>query len=282
MGNLGTVFLTGSILFLVGSGLLTLVYLYYIRRGQSLIEKHATCDTSRWTATRWMYPTFILSLFLAGILYMSMYLGQGFAVKPNSLVVMWERWLILAVVGFLFSRCFTHIMTIHSDDEQSFALVFLYTLAYTVLFPAVLSQSLETRLMWTIVSIVSFALSLLFYVFPDNKFGCAYHTPSRMQYHKPFFVFILFYYVYNVVIYFISTSNEYAVVLDLLGEATAYLVGDTLFLLGFTVIIVVSTFVNLKDSIRLVNRETGKVTFAASLKSGGGGGDELLRALAQK
>jgi len=266
MGNIETVFLTGGILFLVGAGLLVVAYLYYIGRGQALIDKYAACDCTRWTATRWMYPTFILSLFLAGILYLSMYLQQGYSSRDTapSLTMMWERWLILALVGFLFSRCLTYIMTINSDDEQSFTLVFLYTLAYLTLFPATISQLFETRLLWTIVSIVSFLTALLFYVFPNNKFACLYHTPSRMQYHKPFICFILFYYVYNIIIYFISNSNEYTSNgLNFLAEATAYLVGDVLFLLGFALIILVCTFVNLKDTLRLVNKETQKISFAS-------------------
>lgn len=262
--NIGTVFLIGAILFFVGTGVLVFAYVYYVWRGYALIAKYS-CDCTRWTQTRWLYPTFIVSLFLMGVLYISMYLGQGFSSKPNNLLVMWERWLILAIVAFLFSRALTYIMTINSKDEQSFALVLAYTLAYATLLPAVLSQAFQTRLLWTIVSIIFFLAAILFYIFPDNKFNAAYHIPARFHYYKLFFAFLILYFLYNIVVYLLSASNEYTTVLNFYAEVVAYLVGDAIFLLGFALIVTIATFVNLKDTIRVVNKHTGTVLYAATL-----------------
>lgn len=265
MDNVPVVFLTGTILFFVGTLGLIIAYAYYIWRGQCILSKHA-CDCVRWTQTRWIYPTFIISLFLMGVLYLSMYLGQGFSSKPNNLLVMWERWLILAIIGYLYSRALTYILTLSTvdDDEQSFLLVFLYTLAYASLLPAVLSQAYQTRLLWTIVSIVTFSGAIAFYFFPNNKAACVYHIPARFQHYKAFLAFLILYYLCNIVIYFLSASNEYTQVLSFFGETLAYLIIDAIFIFGFALLITIVTFINLKDTIRIVNKQTGLVTYEAS------------------
>jgi hypothetical protein len=255
MTETSTIFLIGFFIFLVSGVVLFIAYLYYIWRGKQMIrctrcsvEERETLHVG-WTPTRWIYPVLFLSLLLMALLYMSMFLSQGVSVKPNMLLVMWERWLILGLVALLYSVCLTYIMTIRSFDDQSFFLVFLYTLAHFFMLGAVLSQTLETRLLWLISSVVAFALAVLFYFYPINKFLACYHLPTCFQYYRWFFASLVLSYLYYVVIYFLAASNEFTAVLDFHGEVIAYLLGDILFAVVFPLIVVVTTFLNLRDTL---------------------------------
>lgn len=270
MGNASTVFLTGAVLFFAGAVLLSLAYAYYISHGNALIEQRACTDHSRWLVTRWIYPTFIISLLLMALLYVAMYFEQGFSGKPDNLLVMWERCLVLALVAFLVSRCLTYVMTLNSDDEQSFTLVLLYTLSYVALYAATVAQTLPVRVVYISASIVFFVASIVFYFFPNNKYSDThFHVPSRrLSYHKPFLLFIVFYFVANVVVHFASLSNEYFVnALSFDDEALAYLVVDALFMLGYPLLLVYYVFANLSDTIRYTRKKDGKVSFGAKNRS---------------
>ncbi len=265
--NTSTVFLVGLIVFFASSFGVLLTYFYYIIRGRKLQAKYK-CNEEvciRWNLTRWIYPIVFISLALIAILYLSMYLGQGISIKPNLLRVMWERWAILAIVAFLYSVCLTCIMTARANDEQSFFLVFLYVIAYSALIAAVLSQAYQTRLMWATLSMVAFVLAILFYVYPNNRFDSRYHTVSNFSYHYAFIVALILHYITNIVIYFLAASNEYTNVLNFHGESIAYLVGDILFVVLFAVVLIIATFVNLKDTLKVVNPKTGQTIYASKL-----------------
>lgn len=279
MVDTNTLFLIGLVLFFVGGAALFLVYFYYIYRGRGIIANYRRCESDtwciQWTATRWLYPLLFIGLLLMGVLYLSMFLGQGIALRPNLLMVMWERWVILTIVAFLYSVALNYALTgvpkkrlSAQLDEQAFFMVFLYTFAYAALIGAVLSQAFQTRLMWTIVSIVAFVLAILFYIYPSNKFNCAYHIASRFSYYKLFFVFLVLAYVYNLIIYFLAASNEYSDVLDFHQEVIAYLVGDTVFMLLFALVVLAATFLNLNDTLQVTHRATGTIIYAAPNKKG--------------
>ena len=136
MVDTNTLFLIGLVLFFVGGAALFLVYFYYIYRGRGIIANYRRCESDtwciQWTATRWLYPLLFIGLLLMGVLYLSMFLGQGIALRPNLLMVMWERWVILTIVAFLYSVALNYALTgvpkkrlSAQLDEQAFFMVFL-------------------------------------------------------------------------------------------------------------------------------------------------------------
>jgi hypothetical protein len=263
MADTATIFLVGFFVFLAGGVFLFGTYIFYILRSQAKLANLKCADAFSvcLTTTRWLYPVFFTSLFLLAALYMSMYLNQGISARPNLLLVMWERWVILGVIGFLYAVCLNYYMTILSHDEQSFFMVIFYTLSYWSLLGAALSQTTQTRVLWLVVSIVAAILAILFYVYPDNKFACHHHITTRFAYYKFFFAVILIAYAYYILIFILAASNELTSAISFQGEAIAYLVGDALFVLLFALVLAIATFVDMKDTLRVKNPVTGRVTY---------------------
>lgn len=282
--------LAGFCIFLISFGLLGAAFVYWAVRARRL----ASCSTKTgnysvtWANTLWIYLTFLSALLLLAFLYMAQYLDQGFAIKPSLLIVIWLRWVLLAVSGGFIMGTLIYVVTPHQFSGQSFFGIFYYIVAILFLLGATLSQSQGTRLLWYCASIIAAVASLFLVFFPLNKMGSgdlaearAYARESQNSSDKKLrraaAVTVIAYtyryillaqlviaYLAYVIIWALNDANELSSAIGLNSALTAYLVFDCLAILPFALYLVVLSFANLTRSVILEDKESGHLTFLSA------------------
>ena len=193
---------------------------------------------------------------------------------------------------------------------QSFFIVLYYFLAYLAIAAATLVAATSGKIVLMVFSVVLFALSLILFLVPFNKCDGSGHNPQHPHdyvfftgndtrrfgnaptatphltveergavittYRVMFVLFVIFAYAINVVIWLLSYSNGVTTVLGFQGEVIAYLVGDILFPVVFTLALLFMTLVYDMKTIAIHDKQ-GHTSYAAPPSSALGQQQQQLK-----
>lgn len=263
-----------------------LVFFYFVWKSR---EAAKSFDKSiyevKWAASGWIYFVSIVACLSFGHLYLLQYYDQGFALKPNFLVVIWLRWIYVGFIGALYMGILNYIMTRKPHGGQSFFSTLLYIVSIGALLAATLSQSEITRIIWIITSIVWFFFSVFLLCWPESKlWGRDYNEvkqiifsvesiwkvmtdslPSKHReasikiwtliYRIILVIQIVLAYVGYLINWFLSDSNEFTTVGTLDTTILVFLILDLIFIVPFTLLLVYLTFKNVTKKVTARNYE---------------------------
>ena len=316
VGTVQATFIAGAVIFGVGALITAAIFIYFLWKGYSSSALSKSADNVRsvhWLNSIWVYPCLCTSMLLLTLLYATSATGYGLLVKPNLTIVHWLRWLILAMLGFVFYGCLALILTeedVSYNKEkrpflrmQSFFGIFYYIAAYLCIEFASISPTVPSHITWMVCSIIAFIISILLFFFPYNKIsvivpehphdyalftgndhgngngrsspndqsgvdGVKYsHYSAKLReniiytYRGIFLAMIIISYVYYVIIWFLSNSNDIATAINFRVEMASYLVGDILYIGVFTVVFIVLTFYYRMKIIAIRDTVSGVTSF---------------------
>lgn len=276
-----TVFIVGFGFFTASFILLAWVFIYYVYSGYRKIHQYSPEEWEiKWNKSLWFYLSFLVIIMLFMILYMAQYLGQGFAPRPNMMIVAYLRWVIITITGGIMIGSLAYVMFRKPHGGQSFFTVLLYIMAIVFLLPASLSQSGGTRLLWIICSMASFAGTMILFFFPVNKVtGRDYNAMKesilddnvcdnssnnddkvvkiwQFNYKLLYMIHIIIIYIAYLLIWFLSDINEFTTAITFEASMIAYLCFDLLSVLPFVLILGIMTFRHRMRKLELTKRGT--------------------------
>lgn len=276
-----TVFIVGFAFFLTTSVLLAGVFAYYVISGYRKMRDYNKDEwIIKWHKSMWIYLSFLTITFLFTILYMAQYLGQGFAQKPNMMLIAYLRWVFIAITSGLVIGNLAYVMFSKPHGGQSFFTVFFYVFAMILFVPASLSQDGNQRILWITCSILSFIMTVLLLFFPVNKItgkdykaaqstlfndSCSDDTLIKswsFNYKLLYLIHIIIIYVIYLVIWFLSDVNEFVTVINFENSMISYLVFDLVSVLPFIIILAILTFTNRSYKLTLMDRVTKNIKYA--------------------
>lgn len=297
MEEIRNIFIGGAVLFGVSAIVVGCIFAYFIAKNYTHVNgndnnlKHV-----HWLNSIWIYMVLFTSFLLFTALYSMSATQMGFTVKPNMHVAYWSRWLFLAVIGLIYNGCLAFIMT---DDDatwnknnrlymrvQSFFIVLYYVAAILFIYFATGAPNNDSHIVCMVASIVTFIISVLLYFFPYNKMSLNSEDPTDyvlfagnrnkkrpvnselryntiMTYRGMFLGFIILSYVVNVIIWFLSTSNDISDVIDFKGQIIAYLVSDIVFIVLFAIALIVLTFYFKMKTVSIKGENGGHTQYKA-------------------
>lgn len=252
-----------------------LLFAYYVWRGKQVIVQLKDDREQyeiHWLKPQWIYLIQFITYFTFWALYMAMYQLQGFAIRP-PFVIMWARWIALFIVALLYSYGLNFILTtVHRHaDPQSYAMIFFYVWAYLGILLAEFSTSSGGRLLWIMVGIISFIVSLGAFILPVNKLtdpsvALKPNDSYANSYKYWYLAFMILAYVLYIFIWFFSDSSQFTDGLDFDQQIIAYFFIDLLLSLGPGVVVAIVTFMNEAPSIAIRNTETDQIEYATNVK----------------
>lgn len=227
----------------------------------------ATDNFSLWG----FFTLFTLSLIYL-YLYASLYEEQGLQPKPMGVIVVYSRWIVLAITTGISIFYINYQIDIW-EYNKSFKIQGLYSVFFGVfsmifIVFATLTLSTSSKIFSMVSSMISALIALLLIVFPKNIFfdtqWIAYKYnkyPDRLSIFKSipqfsvarivFIIAYFLYYILNIMTWFFSESNEISesTTLDFTGEAITYLVFDLALIYFFTII---SLILSIKNKPKIV------------------------------
>jgi hypothetical protein len=213
------------------------------------------------------------------ILYVAQYLGQGFATRPNMMIVAYLCWVIITLTSGIMIGSLAYVIFRKPHGGQSFFTVLLYIMAIIHNLPASLSQSEGTRLLWIICSMASFVATVILFFFPINKVtGRDYDATKEIiledeaclgnddkvvemwqfNYKLLYMIHIIIIYIAYLLIWFLSDVNEFTTVIGFEPSMIASLCFDLLSVLPFMLILGIMTFRHCMRKLDLTERSTGQ------------------------
>jgi hypothetical protein len=290
MNELNNILIAGfSIFYIVGAVAIAALCYFVVSSYEAVREFPPEKFKVTWSKSLWLYFVSIFSFLAFGTLYLLQYYGQGFSIKPNLLVVVWMRWVWVLISGGLFLAVLNYVMRSGKNQgtAQAFFSVCFYLLSIGGLLTATLSQSEPLRVIWIVVSIVSFMISILLTCWPDSiLWGENYQDVKQIMfsqcsmyeilmkslprkhreasillwefiYRFVILIQICVAYVGYIIIWFLSDSNEFTDVATLNTTMLVYLLMDLLFLVPFTTLFIGLTFANLTKKLTATDKVTG-------------------------
>jgi hypothetical protein len=277
MISIQAIYISGFFIFLVASIIFLLIYLWKIWKKEEWIgkkidknyksygrgimfnaipsekeEKSTRGSISfnvfmeRWNRFRWIYFTMFAITFLLTLLYASLWTGQGLSIKPNSLIIIWSRWVIYLLISILVTIAYSFFVAKIRYTTQSFFIIFFGFMTILFLLFATLSQKIEPTVLWMIATLVSAFLTTFLSISPRNTLLSRTSSPSsstseqsiRKRKNKKFsrkrilfFLLIIIGFWLNFIIWLLAASNEVTSVILFDGENLAYLLIDIILVL---------------------------------------------------
>jgi hypothetical protein len=294
MDQLTDTLIAGFSVFFIFSAitLLTCAYFVYSTRRAARAFPPEIYDI-KWAKSFWIYLSFILATLAFGQLYLLQYFGQGFAIKPNLLVVVWLRWIYVGLIGGIFIGLLNYVMIKKPHGAQSFFSVLFYLLSIGSLYGASLSQSDALRIIWIVSSLICFVIAIFLICWPESRlWGEDYEavkqiifsqesvwcvmTKSLPREHRESsikvwaFIYrlillwqIILTYIGYLINWFLSDSNEFTDIAPLDTSLLVYLILDFFFILPFLVLLISLTFLNVTKKVTAKNKRTGHKHFAS-------------------
>jgi len=284
--NLEIIYLVGTSLFTIAAVLMLIAYVWKIYRieqflfislrrkrirrggitgedgggtGKMKLEKLKL----RWQRFFWVFMCLFVGIIFMIMLYASLFFGQGKLVKITGAIVIWSRWIFLAA-GALFLTSCAGIVADLTLRQTYFATVF-GVLTMIFLFVATLSQTLSTRSIWVVGSLVTAFFTTFFLLFPINGvYRIKIYTPAEernldggskmrrrirriMGRKRTIFIVVLAAaYFFNILIWVLSKSNEFVPIFGDLLENIGYLILDIFLVCPFVFGILNSLFYSVK------------------------------------
>lgn len=220
--------------------------------------------------TIWGYFTLSTASLIFAFLYAALWQGIGITQKPSTAMVQYGRWIALAIVAGLFifySSYKIYIINTHSSIHQSsFKIQSLFSIFYGIfsmlfLTFATLAQTLASRILLIVASILSVVIFIILLFIPTNTFfeinyvvnkkfhripkGSNFKSGTPIDINRTVFILVtLAYYIINIIIWFISESNEFLTSngLNFDNESIAYLVLDFLYICFLTIYTSITAF----------------------------------------
>lgn len=251
----------------------------------------------------WLYWGAIAISFGACWLYVDQYFNQGFAVKPDMTIIVWQRWLFYAVLFLVTTHTLANVMSHQNDqpyrhemvggDSQAWFCNLFALVSAVALYKATVAQSLEASAVSAGVSVILFALAVMTLFFPrDMIWGDDYMAvrdiifsqrsiwdvllrslPAEQRQNSIVvwsfvYRFVLFLqwalsYGAMVIVWFLADGNYFSTELDLRQTMIAFLVCDAVFVAPFQLLLMFLTFKNVVKKVTIEDRQTGHVYFAA-------------------
>lgn len=280
MDSIHTTCIIGFALFCAVFVALLAAWIYYGVTGRQLALQYRGVEYKvKWAKAQWLYLVFLFAVGFYAVMYMMQYLDQGFTEKPSGLVVIWVRWIFVGIVGLLAFGTLTHVMTAKPHGPQSLVATMCYGLALFALLAGSLSLSQGQRLLWVVVSVLSFLASWALLLFPQNKIWDAQYyrvrdvafsercsTPSSdtqvlvwaYSYRIIMLASLTVSYVAYLLIWTLNDANELTSVISLYNAMIAYLFFDLLSLAPFALMFTVLTFRRLTYKLDVTERQSGK------------------------
>lgn len=284
MLSIDELFISGFSIFIFFALLICASYIYYISHGHKIIKKMIKKEKEKgnehytiyWLKSQWIFITLFTVCFHFTSLYLSMYFHQGIITRLDDAKIMFERWFVLALVGFLYSICISKLMnhtlasSVLSFDAQSFFMTYYHIFAFIYFLLASLSQTKNTRLLWLSYSIISFVISIVLYFFPGDMNKMQYEKESdrgisvtehetkglhKMKYNLLFLVIISVSYVAYFMVWVLSESNKISTLITFEYEVFFYLIVDLFITIVFSLVIIVTTFMNKNKTIELHRKD---------------------------
>lgn len=280
MDSIHTTCIVGFALFCAVFVLLLGAWIYYGVTGRQLVLQYRGAEYKvKWAKAQWLYLVFLFACGFYAIMYMMQFLDQGFTVKPSLLTVIWVRWIFVGIVALLAFGTLTHVMSAKPHGPQSLVATMCYGLAIFALLAGSLSLSQGQRLLWVIVSVLSFLASWALLLFPQNKIWDAQYyrvrdvafsercpAPSSdaqvllwaYSYRMLLLGSLTVSYVAYLLIWTLNDANELTGVISLDQAMIAYLVFDLVSLAPFALMFSVLTFRRLTHKLDVTERQSGK------------------------
>lgn len=284
MGDINTTFIIGFAIFLGGSVLTILTYIYYIIRARVIVKKIKNKENYEihYLRTKGILAIIFNTFLLFSILYISQYLGQGLSVALNpGHIILWERWVIVTLIMIPILLFFTTIMKPNSYDSSAFYVIYYGFMAFFSLFFVVISQYGSTKRLWIISSVIFFVLAMLNYLFPgsddtrENNFG--FHSKDNKDkvkavprnqytfYNMWGTAFLFIAYLCYIIIISISESNGLSDALNFEQEVITYLVADLVLYGFFAIMMFGSIYSGWNKTVEIVDKRTNEVTFQSNV-----------------
>jgi len=183
MTSISTTFIIGFSIFIVCTACTGIAFFYFLFKGKYLkntLYNDRKLYEIKWIRSIWIYFSLFTSFLLFSLLYMDNYLGEGLALTPIPTIILWERWLIIALIIFIFTFTAYEMYRRHSDI-QSFYIILYMVISILLLYRATLSIINGSKILWIISSIIFALGSLIFYFIPENKIKNPYtdHTTTN-------------------------------------------------------------------------------------------------------
>lgn len=212
------------------------------------------------------FTLFTLSLIFT-YLYASLYVDQGMQLKPFGIIVIFSRWICLAIISGI-AIFYIHFQVDLWEHNRTFQAQGLYAIFFGVfsmifIIFATLTLSTSSKIFSMVSSLIAAIITVLLLIVPKNIFfESRFFYTSHRDYHpehsifKPIhyyglarMIFIIsygLYYIANVIIWFFSESNEITSIgnLDLTNETLTYLIFDIAIIYLFTIISLILAFYN--------------------------------------
>jgi hypothetical protein len=241
---------------------------YELLRKKDLYDVHyiATDNFSLWG----IFTLVTISLIYL-YLYASLYENQGMQPKPSLVIVIYSRWIVLAITVAISIFYINYQIDIW-EYNKSFKIQGLYSIFYGVfamifIVFATLTIPTSSKIFSMVASMISAFVSVVLIFFPKNIFfdtqWISYKYikyPDKLSIFKSipqytltrmiFIIAYVLYYILNIITWFLSESNEICDILDLTGESITYLVFDVLLIYFFTII---SLILSIKNKPKIVN-----------------------------
>jgi len=302
--NLAPILQAGIGLFAGTTVISVAAFIYFIYATADVALSWSRYEYSiKMTRSTWLYWGAIAISFGACWLYIDQYFNQGFAVKPDMTIIVWQRWLFLSILFFLTTYTLGNVMSHQNDhpskhemvggDSQAFYCNLFAFFSCIALYKATVSQSLEPSAVSAGVSVILFLMAVATLFFPrDMLWGDDYRRVRDIAYsEEPIwrvtmnstldkhhenaiviwsFVYraVLFLqwvlsYVAMLIVWFLADGQFFTDTLDLKNTMLAFLVCDAVFIVPFQLLLIVLTFKNVVGKVTVEDRTTGTVHFAS-------------------
>ena len=213
----------------------------------------------------------LVTYLLLAALYLCQYYGQGLSLA-TGFFILWERWLVLAVVALLYGYLLSYTLTQESASPQSFFFIVFYTLVYLGIFAATVFVSQRAKVVAIGTTIVLFMLTFICFIFPvnrltDRRADFPPYGENRINSLRVvlFFVILLVLAVY-LIVWALSASNGFTTQIGLQGEVIAYLVLDALLTMPLTLLVFIFTLSGQLMQVKITDTATNTVEYKAPYK----------------
>jgi hypothetical protein len=181
----------------------------------------------------------------------------------------------------------------HQDDPQAHNAIWAAFFSALFVFGAAVSQARETQIIWVTFSLGLFVLAVLSLFFPEDKIWGRHYIAVRdivfserstwqvlmhslPEQHRQSSI-VVWSFIYRVallvqwvisylgliIIWCLADGNNLTTVLDLRQTVIAFLVFDVIFVVPFSLLLILLTFKNVVKKVTITNKETGQVSFAS-------------------
>jgi hypothetical protein len=301
--ELAPILQAGIGLFAGSTALIAVAFVYFVWATSEVAKRWDPREYDiKLSRSTWLY----LGAFTISVgalwLYLDQYFSQGFAVKPDETIIIWERWLFYAVLYLVTTYVLANQMSHQNDEPRKHEkaggdaqawFCSLYALVSAVaLYKATIAQSRESSALSASISLVLFVLAVAMLFFPrDMIWGEDYMavrdiifsesstwrvlTRSLPKKHREnsivvwafVYRFVLFVqwvlaYAAMLVVWFLADGQFFSTALNLRDTCIAFLVCDAVFVVPFQLLLVYLTFKNVVKKVTAEDRQSGHVHFA--------------------